>query len=199
MLKKAIGAIIVAILIGLNIPTLSQNKAPKRNVIIKMRSGELKGGKLVQADNDILEIEMIGKGRTTIPTEDIESVVFIRSSKPNTAYSSESIKAAGVAIQSLYTLMTAIQVGINRRDYGNRLVDVKITVQGALTNLPDGELKKALSNSLSMYEQGAQMWDLYLSSNSLTTKQVMYDFWDTAKKQLIRAAELFDQISDAPK
>jgi hypothetical protein len=117
----------------------------------------------------------------------------------STIYSVESIKDAATAIKALYTLATAVRIGVNRRDYGTRLVDTKLTVEEALTGVPDGELKKALNLSLYAYEGAARLWDLYLDGNSLTIKEEMYKFWNTARAQLNRGAELLNQIVETSK
>jgi hypothetical protein len=171
----------------------------KRDVTIKMKNGELKTGKFVQADNDTLELETPDKGRTILAMGDVESIVFPSVSKTNAVYSSESLITATAAIKTLYTMATATNIGVNRRDYGARLIDVKVSVGEALASIPDGEVKEEIRLVLSKYEHAAKMWDLYLDSKLPSIERAMYDDWDAAKKHIIRAAELLTQIINASK
>jgi hypothetical protein len=162
---------------------LSQSGQPEQrhDVTVKLKNGETKSGKFVFADNRKVELEIALVGLVSIKTDDVASIAFGESSGH---ISDKSADAAKAAVKALKSLGAATDVGINRLDYGRRLIEVKITVDEALDLLPDGWLKTKLGETLRYYRTAADDWDASIKWQVPSMMASVRSDWEMARKEL---------------
>lgn len=68
-------------------------------------------------------------------------------------------KAAEEALTALKKLQAAVQVGMNKVQYSNLLIEAQSAVNQAHQVLPDGELKKALNDTVETYTDANNVWN----------------------------------------
>ena len=184
--------------------TVRQN----RPVIVHVKNGSPVRGMFLQADTDAVLVEVENARRLSIRLDEVTSMVFVAdaaSAAPKSSQSSsQATDAASEALKSLRSMAAATEVGINNRDYSNRLIEVKVVVEAALAKIPEGELKKEINAALSDYVDASKLWDLSLESlrgGSYATrsldekireqmKVVLSNYWSSARKHIDRAASL---------
>jgi len=120
--------------------------------------------------------------------------------KPKVEKVSPSVQAARAAIKALRTLDVATEIGTTRRDYSERLIEVKIKVTENLTEIPEGELKKLISDALAEYVGAMRVWDeiardrgrFSVLENTLVAnyKKLMSIQWERARDYLNEATSL---------
>jgi hypothetical protein len=217
---KSISGLTAALVIGLTASALCQSGGPqqKHDVTVRMRNGGSQTGKFMRADNRTVEIEItFPSGRVTvisIKTDAVASMNFVSDdaksqpeSKPDyplRPFSAESAGAAMSAIRALKGLAAAAQIGINREQYGTRLIDVKVAVEESLAHLPetwmrgsDGRvysINTEIKEALSEYERAAENWDLNIKWQGGFLNSV-HSNWESARKHLARAEELLSLLN----
>ena len=147
-------------------PSPKSTEATQRHfVIINVKNGAAIQGTFIQANNDIVEIEVENARHLSIRMDEVISLVFLKGNSPNEnpKIETEGTKeAAQKAIASLRAMATATEVGVSISDYGNRLIELRTIVEGTLSKIQDGELKNEIELALAEYKQAHTIWTLTL-------------------------------------
>ncbi len=129
--------------------------------------------------------------------------------------------AAQNAIKSLRRIATATEVGVNFRDYGTRIIDLKTDVDEDLAQLPESQLKQEITFALDAYVDANTAWNASLQNDCMLTifepatrlhkkykfrgeetevggllvrKDVaLHTIWEVARKHLEKATEMQNQ------
>jgi hypothetical protein len=67
--------------------------------------------------------------------------------------------AVADAIKALGKVEAAIQVGVNKQQYGQLVIDAKAAVNEAVRSLPSGELSTALTEAIDAYRDAGTVWN----------------------------------------
>lgn len=174
------------LIVGIGLTIFSQTMPNRRNVTIKMKNGDVRHGTFLKADNSTVDIEAVSSGKVTLATGDVVSISFVADVKTAEVPPPETSDAKR-ALRALETLAAATEVGINYREYGKRLIDVKVAVEDILHGLPAGELKTEIAAALKEFQDAKQVWDIYVADRSPLMLEKLYDGWKAAKGHLARA------------
>jgi len=67
-------------------------------------------------------------------------------------------KEVGEALRALRQIVSITKVGVNRQEYGSRVLDMAATVDESVRNIPDSELKKNILGAKEMYVGVKNIW-----------------------------------------
>jgi hypothetical protein len=70
----------------------------------------------------------------------------------------EQKAAAKAAVQALKKMSGATEIGLNIMEYNKRLIDLKGDVDEAVEQLPEGELKREISDAMDAYVDAMEVW-----------------------------------------
>lgn len=159
-----------------------------KTVTVNLTKGEAVSGKFLSADADTVQIEVAGN-QLKIKLDEVASLIFTQAITESPAHK---------AVKSLKSLATATEVGINNRDYSNRLIEVKTVIDEQLPLIPEGDLKKAISDAFKAYQSASEIWDLSLKLRSTEDtrrlrEETLTTAWGIARKRLEQAEALLMQ------
>src|SRR5262249_17690844 len=126
-----------------------QNRKPLRPVTVNVKGSSPRTGLLVRVDGENAEIEDQNGMKTLIPLERVLSIVF--SAEPGMVSGGDDSPMTNI-LKSLNTLYAATQVGITKKDYDARLIEVKGSVTTYLEKITKNEVKSDISLALLDYE-----------------------------------------------
>ena len=138
-------------------------------VTINVKKGEPIKGKFIGADADSVQVD-IGSARAMVKLDDIVSIVFsTKSTEIDQPTSSSAVKQSVLdAVKALRKLDGATQVGVTFPQYGPLLIEAKSSVDEALADLPEGELKREILAAMEDYVIAGQAWSESLRSPEAT-------------------------------
>jgi hypothetical protein len=171
---------IIFVILFLSAPTVGQRRsrtkpktapaatpAPaKRPVTVNLKEGDPVMGKFIRADAETMEVE-IQSGRLTIKMSDVASLVFAdEGERPPEEEQKEtaapavdpSLQAARKAYAELRKLAEAARIKLPLGQYGNLLIDTKLVVEEAMTEISDYGLKNEIARTLEAYYDAGQAW-----------------------------------------
>jgi len=137
----------------------------KRPVNITLKKGDEISGNFLRADTETMEVET-KSGKLTIRISEVSSLYFIgEDEKPeeeeqkDTAPPSKSrgdqgdpgLQAERKAYAALRKLDEAAKIKLPAGQYGDRLIDAKTTIDEALMDISDYQLKNAITRTLEAY------------------------------------------------
>jgi hypothetical protein len=134
------------------------SEKPALRVTVNLKRGAVVTGDFVQANKEIVEIEVAGV-RQRIAMDDVASLVFEVEQRSSSAPSRDSILAVEAAVKSLRKLGALTVVKPAFPDYQSRLIDVKVDVEDALARLPEGNLKAEIKLALEAFIDAENVWD----------------------------------------
>jgi hypothetical protein len=137
------------------------------------------------------------------------------------ALSPQAQDAAKSAIKALRKMDAAAQVGVSYQEYGSRLIDTKAEVDEALSQIPEGKVKREIHLSMEAYTDANMAWSNLIdtgttmfftqmppapalirkysipaktSENDALDRQTMFTYiWKAARAHIDRAASLLDK------
>ena len=131
----------------LAVPVCAQSGRQPQAVTIKLTNGETLRCVWQRADESQLEAQC--PGARTINLNQIASIEFTREPSPAPlsldGLSEKQISAIKDAVLALRKLNDAVDVGVSRLLYKERLADTRTIVDTAMMLLPDGKLKSQLA------------------------------------------------------
>jgi hypothetical protein len=150
-------------------PTATARTA--RAVTINVKHGAPVHGMFIGADDDAVQVEVESAQRLTIGMDEIISIVFVTLDAPRASASpaprvgEEGRAAAADALKALRALDSALEIGMNKRDYTNRLIDVKLVVEQAQEKMDSGNLKAELQAALDDYAEASNAWSYFINGS----------------------------------
>jgi hypothetical protein len=151
------------------------------SVTINVKNGAPIHGKLIKADSDSVQIEVEKARRLSIGIDEVNSIVFADATSASLEASAD-VRTAETALKGLREMATAVEVGVNRRDYTNRLIEVKFAVEQSAAKMLESELKREILAALDDYAIASDVWDY-------TIKRVTGQLYNTSTSKFIRASE----------
>lgn len=129
--------------------------------------GSIVSGIFVKWENNVIEVQhedkvlMIGIDNVNhiylgMNKSPVESVISER-------FAERDLTAASVALKALKGMATALEIGLSRRDYGNKLIDVKIAVEEAESKIDATGLRMKIHAALHDYENALYAWDAIIA------------------------------------
>jgi hypothetical protein len=98
-------------------------------------------------------------------------IILISScSKDPNALSADAKSAARKSLDALQKLKASSDVGVNKMQYGNLLIEAKAAVNQAVPKLPDNELKKEIQAAMEAYADVSEAWDAFEGEELLNIK-----------------------------
>jgi hypothetical protein len=150
-------------------PTPAAAKLPapaKRPVTIYLKEGDPVTGNFLRADAETMEVE-IQSGRLTVKMSEVASLVFTdEGERPAEEEQKEtaspapdpSLQAARKAYAELSKLAEAAKIKLPLGQYGNLLIDTKLVIEDAMTEISDYGLKAEIARALEAYYDAGQAW-----------------------------------------
>jgi hypothetical protein len=174
---RSLAMIIFAVLL-ISTPTVGQRRtrpkpktapaatpAPaKRPVTVNLKEGDPVIGKFLRADAETMEVE-IQSGRLTIKMSDVASLVFAdEGERPPEEEQKETVapavdpglQAARKAYAELRKLAEAAKIKLPLGQYGDLLIETKLMVEEAMTEITDYGLKNEIARTLEAYYDAGQ-------------------------------------------
>jgi len=143
-------------------------------------------GRLVSATPEQVVVAVDG-GQLTIQLDNVSSIDF----RPKIAD-----QEAQLILDALVKMRTVAEVGVNYRDYGQALIEVKLVVERNLPKISDQDLKKDFDRALNNYALVKDVWALTIAGKGSTRDE---DFnklvrisWDIASKSIAHAQDLMN-------
>jgi hypothetical protein len=136
----------------------------KRPVTVNLKQGDPVMGKFLRADAETMEVE-IQSGRLTIKMSEVASLVFAdEGEKPAEEEQQEtaapavdpSLQAARKAYAELRKLAEAAKIKLPLGQYGDLLIETKLVVEEAMTEITDYGLKNEITRTLEAYYDAGQ-------------------------------------------
>ena len=91
-------------------------------------------------------------------------------SKDPNALSPDAKSAARKSLDALQKLKASSDVGVNKMQYGNLLIEAKAAVNQAIPKLPDNELKKEIQATMEAYADVSEAWEAFEGEELLNIK-----------------------------
>jgi hypothetical protein len=139
----------------------------KRPVTVHLKQGDTVTGNFLRADAETVQIE-VRSGRLTIKMSDVVSLIFDEEAESESAAAEDTSKAPAApdpnppAARKAYAALTkmadAAKIKLPYGQYGSLLIDVRQTVEEALTTLPESALKIEIARAIEAYTDAGQAW-----------------------------------------
>jgi hypothetical protein len=114
-----------------------------------------------------------------------------QSRKPSSNLLTASQKVeVGEALRALRQIVSITKVGVNRQEYGPRVLDMAATVDESVRNIPDSELKKHILGAKEMYVSVKNFWANDRGFEDLSGKMVQLS-WEAGELLVKEADTLF--------
>jgi len=97
--------------------------------------------------------------------------------------------SANQALKALRKLEAAIEVGLTRASYSDRLIDTKADVQENLRVLPEGELKKEIGMAMDWYVIALNTWT-QLNGQPVDMEDFLRIPWQNASEHIVKAEKI---------
>lgn len=155
--------LLTPLLIFFGLTICAAQETQRRQVTIEVTQGEPIKGLFVRADEKTVTIQS-GVAETTVKLEDVRSIVF-DSATPlplQTPQPSADKQSGADAVHALRKLATAADVGVTYADYRRILIEVKTEVDAKVDKMEDGNLRRAIVNSMEDYARAGQVWDFFI-------------------------------------
>jgi hypothetical protein len=148
-------------------PSAAKPALTPRRVTVRLKKGDPVIGSLVGVEGDAVQLEVAGN-RLSIKLDEVVSLVFVEEAaqSPAVERASPSKEAAQAAIKSLRKLTSAVEIGVNFRDYSSRLIDVKSEVDDALLKVDEGPLKQEIAEAMAAYGDAGRAWNRIIQTGS---------------------------------
>jgi hypothetical protein len=137
----------------------------KRPVNITLKKGDEISGNFLRADTETMEVET-RSGKLTIRMSEVSSLYFIgEDEKPaeeeqkdaaSPAAPDPALQAERKAYAALRKLDEAAKIKLPAGQYGDLLIDAKTTIDEALMDISDYQLKNAITRTLEAYYDASQ-------------------------------------------
>lgn len=140
----------------------------KRRVVVKLKQGDPVTGNFIRADAEMIQVD-VQSGRLNIRLDDVVSLSFAEEEPASKASYEETNKPAPTALaqnnavarealKALLKLATAAEVSLPYGQYGNLMIEIRASIQEALSKLPAGTLKTEISQAMEAYADAGQAW-----------------------------------------
>lgn len=147
-------------------------KPPERPISVTLKEGEPVSGRFLNATSEGIQMAVAGN-TLIVKWGDIAKVVFtdvvVELPTPKVTAETKSADAVANALKALRKLSSATEVGINFRDYGSRVVDVKTELNELLPTITEGRTKEAIQSAMSAYQDAGTLWNGYIQSTYFST------------------------------
>ncbi len=162
-------------------PATATLPAPaKRPVTVNLKQGEPVTGNFLRADAETAQVE-IRSGRLTIKMSEVVSLVFTDEEESATKPTEEEQKdtaaptpdpnlpAARKAYAALRKLAEAAKIKLPLGQYGNLLIETKLVVDEALTEISEYPLKTEIARAMEAYFDAGQAWGATQANDRIPT------------------------------
>jgi transcription antitermination factor NusG len=129
--------------------------------------GPVISGIFVKWENNVIEVQHEDK-ILVIGLDNVNDIYLGMNKSPAESVISEKFaegdpEAAGAALKALKRMSISLEIGLSRRDYGNRLIDVKIAVEEAESKIASTSLRMKIHAALHDYENALYAWDAIIA------------------------------------